>query len=145
MCKKIEDSNCIADILKVILILQKKACLTSEELNTCDKKILGCDNQNKCNYNTRPIQLFLISKNGDDPLIMPTTRGAIDDTTTFSNIFRLEKLDNNCATFRVLSPISDFNNSSCSLYEKTDSFFTLDLKCVCAIRCLKDTFIECVC
>ncbi|MGI6329406.1 MAG: CotY/CotZ family spore coat protein [Bacilli bacterium] len=145
MCKKTEESNCIADILKVILILQKKACLTSDELNTCDKKVLGYDNLNICNYNTRPIQLFLISKNGNEPLIMPTTRGLIDETTIYSSVFRLEKLDNNCATFRVLSPISTSNQSTCSSYEKTNSFFTLDLKCVCAIRCLNDTIIEGVC
>ena len=63
---------------------------------------MGCNCRCKCN--TRPIQLFLVGHNGDDPLIMPITKGVIDDTTMYSNVFKVEKVDNHCATFRVLIP-----------------------------------------
>ncbi len=146
MCNTNQDCQCISDILKIILILQKKTPGISGEMETCDKKTLGCKCTCKCKCNTRPVQLFLVSKNGDEPLVMPTTRGPINETTEFSNIFRIEKLDNCCATFRVLELAEANNhNSDCILYTATNSFFTLDLRCVCAIRCLDDTFVKCVC
>jgi len=74
---------------------------------------------------------------------MPTTREA-DCTATgdTSCVFRIEKLDGNCATFRVLVPNTD-TTSPCA-YEGTDSFFTIDCSCICAIKCLNDTCVDCL-
>ena len=90
--------NCIADILKVILILQQSVNQFDTCLETCDRGFLGQQCCGVC-YNTRPITLYTCSSNGV-PLSMPISKSPTETTT--SNVFRLEKLDNCCATFRVL-------------------------------------------
>ena len=129
--------NCIADILKVILLLQQNVCGNDTCLQTCDRGFLGQNCATFCN--TRPITLYTCSQGGT-PLAMPISK---DPTiTTTSTVFRLEKLDNCCATFRVLAPNTD--TTSGFPYEATNSFFTINLSCVCIIRCLDDTFVECM-
>ena len=59
--------------------------------------------------------------------------------TTTSNVFRIEKLDDNCATFRVLVPTVDDDTVT---YTSTNSFFTINLDCICVLKCLADTFID---
>lgn len=61
-----------------------------------------------------------------------------------SNVFRVEKLDGNCATFRVLAPNPQESCCNTIPYVATNSFFTMNLSCVCAIKCLSDTFVDCV-
>lgn len=144
MCNNNTDCKCISDILKVISILQKNAVHHDEVDNACDRRTLGryCF----CECNTRPIQLFTCNHNGDDPLVMPTTRGPITPTTTFSSTFRVEKVDDCCCTCRVLvqEVSSVIDPEACPVFIATDSFFTIDLKCVCAVKCLEDTFVDCV-
>jgi len=154
MCNNNTDCKCISDILKVINILQKKAVHHDEECdNTCDRRILG---RPICFFecNTRPIQLFLCGMNGNDPLVMPTSKdpGLRSDPDQFSSVFRVEKVDDCCCTCRVLKEVHDHDDGGktlsddddCPEFEATDSFFTLDLKCVCCIRCLEDTFVDCL-
>ena len=129
--------NCIADILKVILLLQQSVCQNDCCLETCDRGFLG---QNSCLFfNTRPIVLYTCAS-GSTPLEMPISKDL--SITTTSNVFRLEKLDGCCATFRVLAPNTE--EGSTFPYEATNSFFTINLGCVCIIRCLEDTFVECI-
>ena len=129
--------NCIADILKVILLLQQSVCQNDCCLETCDRVFLG---QNSCLFfNTRPIVLYTCAS-GSTPLEMPISKDL--SITTTSNVFRLEKLDDCCATFRVLAPNTE--EGSTFPYEATNSFFTINLGCVCIIRCLEDTFVECI-
>ena len=127
--------NCIADILKVILLLQKNACGEDTCLGTCDRGFLG---QNSTfSLNTRPIVLYTCS-NTTTPLAMPISK---DPTVTeTSTVFRIEKLDNCCATCRVLAPNTD--TTSTLPYVTTNSFFTINLDCVCILRCLEDTYVE---
>lgn len=127
-------NNCIADILKVILILQQSANQLDSCLETCDRGFLGQQCCPTC-YNTRPISLYTCGSNGV-PLSMPISKSPTEETT--SSIFRLEKLDDCCATFRVLTTNTD------NTYTPTNSFFTINLDCLCIIRCLDDTFIECM-
>lgn len=126
--------NCIADILRVILILQQSAGQIDSCLDTCDRGFLGQQCCPTC-YNTRPISLFTCGSNGV-PLSMPISKSPTEETT--SSIFRLEKLDDCCATCRVLIANSD------NTYTTTNSFFTINLDCLCIIRCLDDTFIDCM-
>ena len=129
--------NCIADILKVILLLQQSVCQNDCCLETCDRGFLG---QNSCLFfNTRPIVLYTCAS-GSTPLEMPISKDP--SITTTNNVFRLEKLDGCCATFRVLAPNTE--EGSTFPYEATNSFFTINLGCVCIIRCLEDTFVECI-
>ena len=64
--------------------------------------------------------------------------------TTTSSVFRVEKIDENCATFRVLALNDDPTESATIPYIATNSFFTVNLNCVCVLRCLNDTFVECI-
>lgn len=126
--------NCIADILKVILILQQSVDQLDACLETCDRGFLGQQCCPAC-YNTRPIVLYTCGSNGV-PLSMPISKSPTEENT--SSIFRVEKLDDCCATFRVLTVNCD------NTYTATNSFFTINLDCLCSIRCLDDTFIECI-
>ena len=68
---------------------------------------------------------------------MPISKSPTETVT--SNVFRIEKIDDCCATFRVLI-VNDDNT-----YTSTNSFFTINLDCLCIIRCLDDTLVEGLC
>lgn len=139
-----ESCNCIAEILNVINILQQNAnCCGDTCLETCDRGFLGCGTTN-LGCNTRPVVLYTCSGN-QTPFSMPTTRENVvcgDEGVVCSNVFRVEKVDGCCATFRVLQENDD--PTSTYPYEATNSFFTMNLNCVCALRCLPDTYVECI-
>lgn len=144
MCDNKKDScNCISEILKVILLLQQNSTDDEACLETCDKGFLG--NNVVCpKYNTRPIMLFTACGNGT-PWSMPTTRGvdSVEDLTSkTSTVFRIEKLDGCCATFRVLEACPRGAEKGSTTFRATNSFFTIDLTCVCAIKCLDDTVVD---
>ena len=139
MCNN-TDSGCIAEILKVICILQQNATCDDACLDTCDRGFLGCS-VTSLNCNTRPIMLYTCCGNGV-PFAMPISKDPA--VTTTSTIFRIEKLDENCATFRVLTPNDDPTEVSTIPYMATNSFFTMNLNCLCALRCLNDTYVECI-
>ena len=133
-------SNSIADILRVILILQQSACPESC-LDSCDRPMLG-GGINCLICNTRPVMLYTCCGNGT-PWAMPTTKDATTgETVVTSPVFRVEKLDGDAATFRVLAPNTD--ETSTQPYIGTNSYFTMNLGCVCTIRCLNDTYVDCV-
>lgn len=138
MCNNNENKtqeNCIADILKVILLLQQSVCQNDTCLQTCDRGFLGQNCTTFCN--TRPIVLYTCS-GGNTPLALPISK---DPTITeTSSVFRLEKLDDSCATCRVLAPNTD--TTSGYPYASTNSFFTINLNCVCILRCLDDTYVD---
>lgn len=136
------DCACINEILQVILVLQNNAC-PDGCLDTCDRPALG-GGPDCLICNTRPIMLYTASGNGT-AWSMPTTKTTIscdDEGAVCSSVFRIEKLDGCCATFRVLATNPD--TTSTLPYVSTDSFFTMDLRCACVIRCLNDTYVECV-
>ena len=137
MCNNENNScnNCIADILKVILLLQQSVCKNDCCLETCDRGFLG--QNSSLYYNTRPRVLYTCSS-GSTPLAMPISKEANETTT--STVFRLEKLDDCCATCRVLAPNTD--EESVFPYQATNSFFTINLNCCCVLRCLDDTFVD---
>lgn len=138
MCsKKPESCNCIGEILTVILLLQKNSGQTTKCLETCDKRFLGEGGTNCC-YNTRPVAIF--NCNGE-PWVMPTSKtdSPLPNGSIRSPIFRIEKIDECCATFRVLDSIG---NDDDPVWGATDSFFTVDLTCICGIKCYPDTFVD---
>jgi hypothetical protein len=83
--------------------------------------------------------LYLCGSNGV-ALSMPTSRANAQGET--SNVFRVEKVDGCCCTCRVLSPNTE--EGATYPYVSTDSLFTINAKCICSIRCLNDTYVECV-
>jgi len=139
MCNNENDErNCICDILNVILVLQENAC-PDNCLDSCDRPMLG-GGPNCLICNTRPVMLYTCCGNGT-PWSMPTSKDP-SETETTSSVFRVEKVEGNCCTFRVLAPNPD--TTSLNPYVATNSFFTIDCSCLCVIRCLSDTYIDCV-
>lgn len=131
------NSCCISDILKAICILQYSAERMDDIENTCDRPFLGINaQQNTFVYNTRPITLYTANNN------LISTTYETEGETNESNIFRIEKIEENLATLRVLAPNPD--ETSIFPYIKTDSFIIVNTGCVCALRCLNDTFIDCI-
>ncbi len=138
------ENNCIQEILQVINVLQSNAC-PDNCLNSCDRPALG-GGSNCIVCNTRPIMLYMCSGAGA-PLSMPTTRTNTNCNSTdaegCSNVFRVEKVDGCCCTFRVLAENTE--DSSPYPYVGTDSIFTMNINCLCCVRCLNDTYVECIC
>ena len=130
-------SCCINNILEVINALQNTAEQIDELPNTCDRPFLGTtSNNNAFVYNTRPITIY----NSNNTLFeAPYT---LNDTEETSSVFRVEKVGNNTATLRVLAPNPD--TTSVFPYVKTESFIIVNSGCICALRCLNDTFVDCV-
>lgn len=139
MCNNNSDEcKCIAEILTVINILQQNAECGDACLDTCDRGFLGCC-ASSVSCNTRPIMLYTCCGNGV-PWAMPISKDPNETVT--STVFRIEKIDGCCATFRVLAPNTD--TSQPYPYVTTNSFFTMNLNCVCTLRCLQDTFVDCI-
>ena len=143
---KSRSCNCINEILSVICLLQENVC-QDNSLDSCDRPMLG-GGSNCLICNTRPVMLYTCCGNGI-PWSMPTTKDALTNcsgetlTDTCSTVFRVEKIEGNCCTFRVLSANPD--TTSLLPYVSTNSIFTMDCSCLCAIRCLSDTYVDCVC
>ena len=144
-CKDNESNNSLAEILSVILVLQQNACGESC-LDSCDRPMLG-GGPSCLVCNTRPVMLYTCCGNGT-PWSMPVTKdstancGGQDISATCSTVFRVEKIEGNCCTFRVLQDNPD--TTSLYPYVATNSVFTMDLGCLCCIRCLTDTYVECI-
>lgn len=138
-CKNNENSGCVAEILTVISVLQKNANCGEACLDTCDRGFLGCGTTT-IGCNTRPVMLYTCCGNGT-AWSMPISKSPTETVT--SNVFRVEKIDGNCATFRVLTPNPDTTETSIP-FVSTNSFFTMDLNCCCVLRCLNDTYVECL-
>lgn len=138
------DGNCINEILCVILVLQENAC-PDNCLQTCDRPVLG-GGTNCLICNTRPVMLYTCCGNGT-PWSMPITKDSTATCTSASegcsNVFRVEKIEGNCCTFRVLENNTD--ETSIYPYVATNVFFTMDCSCLCCIRCLSDTYVDCLC
>ena len=146
MCNE-KDTNCSAEILSVILVLQQTVCGDSC-LDSCDRPMLG-GGSNCLVCNTRPVMLYTCCGNGT-PWSMPISKDVTINCSgesisqTCSTVFRVEKIEGCCATFRVLADNPDTTTSATIPYVATNSFFTMNLNCVCSLRCLNDTFVECV-
>ena len=131
MCEERNDCNCIGEILKRILLLQRKD-YDDECFAGCDKPYLGPVPSIIC-YNTRPIQLYNCSTG------TPWTFGftSTESPTGSTDILRVESLDDCCCTCRLLS-----RDEATGTITGTSEFVTIDLRCCGAIRCLADTSID---
>lgn len=131
------ENCCLANILEIIVKLQDRSekfdCLGEG----CDRPFLGPTPSTVC-YNTRPVTFYRCS---DGSLWQfPYTLNGASET---SSVFRCEHVEGCCATCRVLATNTDPTTSQTTPYLPTDSFFTINLNCVGALRCLPDTFIAC--
>ncbi len=129
--------GCLGDILQVILKLQSKGDPCGNFPEGCDRPFLGPTPNIVC-YNTRPVTFYRCGDGGQ--WIFPYTLNGVDGT---SGVFRVENLDDCCCTCRVLAPNPDTAAADETPYVSTDSFVTINLDCVGALRCLSDTYIAC--
>ncbi|MEG2322542.1 MAG: CotY/CotZ family spore coat protein [Bacilli bacterium] len=143
--KELDACKCISEILTVINILQQNANCSDACLDTCDRGFLGCS-ATSLSCNTRPVMLYTCCGNGT-PWSMPVTKEDVtcgETGVVCSSVFRIEKIDGCCATFRVLANNPDETCVAKIPYVTTNSFFTMNLNCVCSLRCLPDTYVECI-
>lgn len=125
-----KEDGCIADVLRKILLLQKQD-FDNEKFSGCDKPYLGPICNAIC-YNTRPIMLYNCCTGS--PWSFSYT---VNSQTSNSDVFRIEAIDENCCTCRIL-----YFDVPSNKYVGTNEFFTINLDCVGALRCLPDTFID---
>ena len=125
------DNLNIRETLNFILTLQKNACCNDNCLEGCTRPFLGPGASTTC-YNTRPITLFTCCTGTN--WTMPYN---LNGTIGTSTVFRVENVEGNCATFRVLIPTTV---EEVTTYSLSNSFFTIDLSCVLAMECLPDIF-----
>lgn len=123
----------ISDTLNFILTLQKNACCNDQCPEGCTRPFLGPTTTNTC-FNTRPITLYTCCTGAlwEFPY-------EVNGTTGTSTVFRIENVEGNCATFRVLIPTVTEEGTT---YTLSNSYFTIDLSCVLALQCLADTFVS---
>lgn len=118
----------ILEILNKIIILQRQDFC--DDAIGCDRPFLG-PSPSQTSYNTRPIQLY--NKYTAEPWSFEYT---INGTTGTSNTFRIEDIEQNSITVRLLGV-----DQETSQYTNTNNFVTIDLATVGAIRCFSDTYI----
>lgn len=128
-----ENQNNIKGILNLILTLQKNICCNEEICEGCTRPFLG-PSSNCAVYNTRPITLYSCCTGN-----LWTMPFSLNGTTGTSSVFRIENVEGNCATFRILTTPTEQTDDVTYIY--TDSYFTIDLSCILAIQCLPDTFV----
>lgn len=124
-------ANNIRETLELILTLQKNTCCT-DSCEGCTKPFLGPTFNTIC-YNTRPITLYSCCTGA--LWTMPYT---LNGETGTSSVFRIENVEGDCATFRILIPTTVDGTTT---YTLSNSFFTIDLSCVLALQCLADAYV----
>ena len=124
--------NCLARVLNVINVLQnnieKIDCLD----NSCTKPYLG-PNTSLVYFNTRPIMLYLCNNN---PVTLNYTSADGESTTT---VFRVENVTNDSVSVLLLEESIDSDGNT--TYLSTNTYATINLDCICAIRCLPDVIV----
>ena len=121
-------NRCIKNLLTLINVLQKnsinRACLD----DCCCKPFLGPTSNNDC-YNTRVITLYNCQGNLFEASFY------FNNELLTSSTFRIQDIHDDCCTLLIL-----FNNNG--TYSSTGQFITIDLSCVCAVKCLGDVYVS---
>lgn len=123
-----KSNKCIRNLLKLINLLQNNSINNCSMNDGCTKPFLGPSINNIC-YNTRVITLY--KKNGD---IFSTTYNN-NDVYVSSSFFRVNNLTDDCVTLLILEE-SEGN------YYSTGQFITLNIGCICAIKCIDDVVVN---
>lgn len=119
------EKNCLAKILKVINVLQNNAEDLCETNNTCTRPFLG-EIPNQICFNTRLITFYKC----DNSLL--TLNYTLNNVLSTTSIFRVISVQDNTCTVLL---IQDNNDGT---YTNTNTYATINLKCICAIRCIGD-------
>lgn len=130
------ENCCFAQILKVIDLLQRNAEKIDDIDNTCTKPFLGgCPNM--AFFNTRPVTFYTCQNT------LFTIDYQVDGVTRSSSVFRVEKVDGCCVTVLILEENPDTTDPN-RPYVSTGQFATINLNCVCVLKCLPDVIVDCL-
>lgn len=129
---------CFGKILKLIDKLQKCSNCDGVLDNSCSRPYLGTPTNLEC-YNTRPVSFY----NCNNQLITVDYTAVVDGTplTGTSGVFRVERVDGCCVVLRLLIDNPDTTATN-RPYIGINQTITINLDCVCAMRCLGDTIID---
>lgn len=126
-------------ILEKIVALQKAAVREELQERFCDSDFLGeLECREECN--TRPIMLFT---DDDEPWNCPVEREEGECTVGPNEktcVFRAEKVENGVVVLRALE--EEERSGRHRKFKSTDSFITIRINNISALRCLKDTFVD---
>ena len=124
------NENCLANILKAIVVIQNNAEQLDCNDNSCTRPFLGQVIDNIC-FNTRLVTFYRC----DNTLVnLPYTLNGTEGETT---VFRVESVNDNSITVLLLA-----DDGSGTYSVNTNTYATINLGCICAIRCLADTTIN---
>lgn len=121
------NENCLSCVLKSIVVLQNNASKIDCNDNSCTRPFLGEVISNTC-FNTRLVTFYRC----DNSLVtLPYT---INDETLETTVFRIESVNDNSVTVLLLA-----DDGSETYNVNTNTYATINLGCICAIRCIGDT------
>ena len=140
--------SCFLGTLRLIDKLQRNSDRQEKCDSTCRKPFLGNPGSEVC-LNTRPVTFYRC----DNTLI---SVDFIDSCVGSGNsgVFRIERIDGNCVTCTILAKRRHRNAGTdseleaeldlvvCEEFVSTNQTAIISLDCVCALKCLEDTFIE---
>ena len=129
------NKSCFLSTLCLIDTLQKQSDHVEECDNSCRRPFLGNSCKTVC-INTRPINFYRC----DNTLISVEFTDESGNIST-SNIFRIECIEGNCVTCTILTPVSRLDREEFEEFESAKQTAVINLECVCAIKCLPDTFV----
>jgi len=124
--------------------MQKTAVREEIQEEMCDGRLGACANLGGPKFNTRPLEIYTINDHAWSCPIDRENPACKNDCDERTCILRVEKVEGECATFRALKHA----NHDCGdgrhkhKYEQTDSFITIKIKDIAAVRCLRDTFVN---
>lgn len=118
----------IKNLLKLICLLQDNSRDSCQLDDGCTKPFLGPNFQYNC-YNTRVITLY--TKNGS----LFSANYIDNGTEQVSNLFRVQSVINNKASLLIL-------RESDGTYFSTDSYITVNISCICAVKCINDVVVQ---
>jgi len=133
-----DSSCCFAKILKLIDILQKSSDNDECFDNTCSRPFLGVNTPSLC-FNTRPVTFYGCNNNLISVDYTTTINGA--NVSGTSSIFRVEKVEEGSVLVSILIPNPD-TTDTLRPYITTRNTATINLNCVCALKCLADTIVD---
>lgn len=133
-----ENNCCFTKTLKLIDLLQRSSEQEDCFDNTCSRPFLGVNIPNLC-FNTRPVTFYgcdnnLISVNYDTVINGERLTGT-------SSTFRIEKVKDGCVVVAILIPNPD-TADTLRPYISIRETATINLGCVCALKCLPDTIVD---
>lgn len=131
---------CLAKVLKVIEVLQCNVEKIEDIDESCTRPFLG-GSPNMVFYNTRPVNFYTCQNNLVSINYQMVIGGEV--VTGSSSVFRVEKVKDCCVTVLILreNPVT---TDAARPYISTGQYATINLDCVCAIKCLPDIVIDCL-